>query len=186
MYVALVTSSTTRIHYHREFLLEECRRELEANDDDMSRVESYIADLERNEDYLYYFGGNMISSFARRSSSAAVDADIVNWVDIPGQVPQAEPFPSSYPLSIRQDSFTNLVSLFGKRTMVLWKLVLLQKRIMFLTSCPIDEMCQQGGSSHRYSQPKSLSLCVWDTWRPDIVDSRVRRVSKSARISESG
>eukprot|EP00045_Choanoeca_perplexa_P003074 m.28512 g.28512 ORF g.28512 m.28512 type:complete len:387 (+) comp11850_c0_seq2:72-1232(+) len=125
--VGVIAPNTQHLHLHRDFLAQTCQAQLDAPDDvDYTPLQDYVLNFDAAENTQLHW----------------LDVVLPSWTDVPGQLPTMEATMSKYPVSQAPDSLATLVGRFGKRIMVLWKLSLLKKRIIFLTTPPVDEACQ--------------------------------------------
>jgi hypothetical protein len=97
------------LHLHRDFLAQVCQDQLDKPDDvDYLPLQDYVLNFDASAD---------------DSQLHWLDVVLPSWTDVPGQVPTMEPTMSKYPLSQAPDTLASLIGRFGKRIMVLWKLV---------------------------------------------------------------
>ncbi|EGD74935.1 hypothetical protein PTSG_07159 [Salpingoeca rosetta] len=130
--VGVVCTSPDFLHRHRSFLRDQCQKHLVTDDDDYSELKQYFEDQKAAEATNDQAAGARVVEV--RSPVWNLDRSVVREAEHSNQI---------LVLRHEEGSLSELVRRFGRRIMILWKLVLLQKRVMFLTSPPVDPQCQQ-------------------------------------------
>ncbi|EDQ85035.1 uncharacterized protein MONBRDRAFT_34444 [Monosiga brevicollis MX1] len=129
--VGIISANVDHLHMHVDFLEHQCHHQLQITDEAQQNFDAIA-------DYVTNFNAAQHPEAFRH-----IDVGIPAWVDVPGSPLQCEWSEGQITVAHKDGAMQQLLDAYGKRIMLFWKLALLKKRIIFLTSPPVQHACQR-------------------------------------------